>query len=399
MSEDIIWLNKKPYITNLRMNPGMRHNSRLHTRPTAYRRKNDFFHSEQLKIVRNNYNAEDQELLLLNEAKNLFGKQLPCMGNNYISRLVFDFHAETVLLLSDGIATGSITSRLFWEEQFIEIAFLAVDSSQQSKGYGRLIMNYLKQSMQVYPFYDILACADEGAVDYFKKLGFNMKSVQIDPQKWLHRIKDYVGVKLAYCKILPEIDYINFFQIAKKQLKYLEDHHGRHIISYPQKIIEPYKPYPEAPSLATISMPEVANIIQPTKKEKKNDLDHEMSKILSDYDSQMAILNSKCREILNVLNSDDEFNQVFYKPVTEDIAEGYFSRITNPMDFKTIERRLDRFPDYYKRPEEFALDVTLIIDNCKEYNGATSQYFQIANRLKKKLKKYYSEYFPDNPIP
>ena len=38
------------------------------------------------------------------------------------------------------------------------------------------------------------------------------------------------------------------------------------------------------------------------------------------------------------------------------------------MDLRTIEKRLDKYPDYYKTPELLAMDIITIAENCKHYN-------------------------------
>ena len=398
MDEDLIWLKRSPYYTNLRINAGLRHCSRIHTKPAAFRKKADFFATEQIKIVKNNHKAEDQELILLNECKNIFGKQLPEMGNHYISRLVFDFKAETVLILANGVVCAAITSRLFPEEEFIEIAFVAVESNYQERGFGRLVMSYLKQSMQVYPYLDFIACADNDAVEFFKKMGFNLKEIQIDPKRWVKRIKDYTGVSLAHCKINLDVDYMNLRDVTKKQIKYLENKIGKHFVTFPAVIAEAYKQDKYSPTIASISLPEAIELIAPKEEREKHDIDPYLEELVKDYDKNMADLNWKINLIMNDLESDRELNEVFGRPVTEQIAANYFNEIHHPMDFLTIRRRLERFPDYYKTPQMFASDIILIEKNCKTFNSSDTIFYEIANRLKSQFKKLYPAKFPNQPI-
>lgn len=64
------------------------------------------------------------------------------------------------------------------------------------------------------------------------------------------------------------------------------------------------------------------------------------------------------------------------------------------MDFQTVAHRLMRYTDYYKRPEIFASDIMLIVENCKQFNAADTQYFKAAIKLHSKFKALYQQEFP-----
>jgi histone acetyltransferase len=67
------------------------------------------------------------------------------MPKEYIVKLVFDRHHESMIILKNGIkVVGGICFRQFTEEKFAEIAFLAITSSEQIKGFGTRLMNKLK---------------------------------------------------------------------------------------------------------------------------------------------------------------------------------------------------------------------------------------------------------------
>lgn len=393
MENNLIWLNRDPYYNNYRVHPGLRHPSRIHTIPKVYHPTSDNSKESQLRVIRNSKTAHPQLLLLLNEAKNLFSRQLPNMGAEYITRLVFDYNAETVLVLHSGAVRGAICSRLFPIEKFIEVVFLAVDSKFQSKGYGRLVMNYLKSCIQVYPFYDIIACADNDAVTFFKKLGFNDKSIMMDPARWVRRIKDYEGVTLVHCKIHKDVDYMNFNKTMKEQIKFVENIIGKHFIVTPNELKEPYKRFPEAPTFVTIPLTKVERLIT----NKLMNSEEDMAKI-EGYKERMEKLRKQLLEILDKLSNDPKFKDVFTRPVTEEIAPKYFDTIKRPMDFLTIRRRLERFPDYYKRPEMFFADIQLIMDNCKAFNPSGTAYFSLATSLGSQFRSIYNDMFPTNSM-
>lgn len=78
------------------------------------------------------------------DLKNIYGKQLPNMPKEYIVRLVFDRNHKSLVALKEGTVIGGITYRVFARQQLSEVAFCAVSSSEQVKGYGTRLMNKLK---------------------------------------------------------------------------------------------------------------------------------------------------------------------------------------------------------------------------------------------------------------
>lgn len=392
MEEKPIWLHRPPDASNLRIHPGIRHPSRLHVPPRPMKRETSIYSDAQLRIIRNHSNAHPQTLIFLNEAKNLFSKQLPNMGAEYIARLVFDVHSECVVVLHQGLITGAISSRLFPIEKFIEIVFLAVHTAAQARGYGRLVMNYLKQAMMVYEFFDFLACADNEAVTFFKKLGFNDKAILMDPSRWVRRIKDYECVTLVHCKLHKEIDYLNFPKTIKAQIDFVENIIGKHIVNTPKYLLNPFTQHPNAPTNISIPLPKIlkltSNLVP------QSEMYYEK---ITDYKDKMKKLRKILLEKLDKLSSTDKF-ALFERPVTEEIAPKYFDTVTKPMDFVTLRRRLQRFTDYYKRPEQFLADIQLISDNCKAFNPPGSQYIALANSLSSTFRSMYNQEFPDYTI-
>jgi len=388
-----IWIKRPPHVRNRRIHPCIRHPSRLFTPAVPFQRPNDFYSQAQLRMARNSSTAHPQLLMFLNDSKNLFSRQLPNMGAAYISRLVFDFNAESVFILHNGIVTGAICSRIFFKEEFIEIVFLAVDTKMQSKGYGRLAMNYLKSLLQIYPLYDMLACADNEAVTYFQKQGFNDKGIFMDPSRWVGRIKDYDGVTLVHCQIHPGIDYMNFHKVIDRQIQFVEKVVGKHFILPHKDMKSAFLSFKESPTFVSVPLSQIIentdNKLPRTDKD-KDKIDH--------YNKTMDEYRTKLTNILNELENDERLKSIFQRPVTEDLAPTYFEAIKRPMDFWTIRKRLIRFLDFYKRPEMFAADIQQIVDNCKQFNQPGTIYVNAANSLYSKFRDLYRTNFPNHPL-
>jgi histone acetyltransferase len=67
------------------------------------------------------------------------------MPKEYIVKLVFDRNHESMIILKNNSkVVGGICFREFKQERFAEIAFLAITSTEQIKGFGTRLMNKLK---------------------------------------------------------------------------------------------------------------------------------------------------------------------------------------------------------------------------------------------------------------
>jgi histone acetyltransferase len=162
----------------------------------------------------------------------------------------------------------------------------------------------------------------------------------------------------------------------------------------PHKLRPPFIPFKGSPVFVNISIPDLLEDYQPLtvtrKPSSKNYYD--------EYMARMESLRDRLLELLDALKNESKFAAVFGRPVTEDIAEGYFEKISHPMDFWTIEKRLLRYPDYYKRPEVFASDMLLICENCKTFNTPDTPYYRSAVELQKRFREMYEQNFPDAPF-
>ena len=350
--------------------------------------------------------------------------------------------------------------------------------------------------------YDLLTCADNEAVTYFRKQGFNKHEILINPSRWVGCIKDYDGITLVHCKIRPDVDYLHFPISLRKQQIILEQKTGVIItanqqnplynltlskkpcvvdlnapksankpksivpeelfeedtddverkcsINKMQEIMKKLTPrflaFPQAPTFVNVSIPEILDSYKPSSfliqnggknnipnktkgsknasnAESANDSDGENNennsensaikktivhpslmssylrkKYIDEYNKKMETFRKKFFAILNELKSDSFFSVVFSRPVTEEIAPTYFTLIKKPIDFLTIEKRLTRFTDYYKRPEIFALDINQMCENCKKFNTPDTNYYKAAVDLMKKFRQLYDEEFPDYPL-
>jgi len=92
--------------------------------------------------------GKPESLRFLCELKEIFGTQLPSMPKEYIVRLVFDKNHKSVCAIKNinGVqqAIGGICYRPYYKEKLGEIAFCAIKTDQQVRGYGTRLMNQTK---------------------------------------------------------------------------------------------------------------------------------------------------------------------------------------------------------------------------------------------------------------
>ncbi|ESO97968.1 hypothetical protein LOTGIDRAFT_89195, partial [Lottia gigantea] len=67
----------------------------------------------------------------------------------------------------------------------------------------------------------------------------------------------------------------------------------------------------------------------------------------------------------SVKNHPDSW--LFWEPVEETFAPGYFEVVKNPMDLMRIESKINERD--YKTTDDFINDLHLMFDNCILYNG------------------------------
>ncbi|OQS02743.1 hypothetical protein THRCLA_04921 [Thraustotheca clavata] len=84
------------------------------------------------------------------------------------------------------------------------------------------------------------------------------------------------------------------------------------------------------------------------------------------------------KNVLKELRKKDVFD-LFGSPVDTNEVPDYLSKISTPMDFGTIEKKLD--VGKYLTFDEFKLDVVIVFNNAQNYNVETTIYYREAVKL------------------
>ncbi|KZT72108.1 Bromodomain-domain-containing protein [Daedalea quercina L-15889] len=329
-----------------------------------------------IKVVPVENDREPRSLVILTGLKTLFQKQLPKMPREYIARLVYDTNSKCLAIIKRGYkVVGGICYRPFPHRGFAEITFFATTSVDQVKGYGSMLMDHFKAHIRrTYPdMWHFLTYADNYAVGYFRKQGFS-KDITLDRSIWAGYIKDYEGGTIMQCTMLERVDYLNTREILLQQreaiLSKIREMSRSHIV---------YDGLPQfqegAPEEVTVDPKDVPGLREsgwtpsmmtgPIRSNGKSAEHNLMEKLLGDL-------------------SGHTLAWPFQQPVNADEVPDYYEVIKQPMDFSTMEHKLDT--NQYSKLDAFLADAQLVFDNCRAYNPEGTIYYKNSLKLEKFLK-------------
>jgi len=322
---------------------------------------------------------DPQHMIWLATLKNIFAKQLPKMPKDYIVRLVFDRNHRSLCLLKNNNVVGGITFRPFKEQGFLEIAFCAIMSSEQVKGYGTHLMNHLKNHAQAIQIYHFLTYADNYAIGYFRKQGFT-KTVQLPRKNFLGYIKDYDGGTIMECVVHKRINYLRVPEMIAIQRRALND-----------KIKEMSNSHVKHKGglnslkndKGIINIAEIPGIKESGWKPPQLN------------DDELAELHVVLKDTVLKIKTHDS-SWPFLKPVDRSQVPDYYDIIKDPIDLEAIQKRVES-ENYYITREIFLSDVKRMCENCRTYNHPDTEYYQCANDIENEFVKKSFKYI--KPLP
>ncbi|KAG5567514.1 hypothetical protein RHGRI_002906 [Rhododendron griersonianum] len=369
----------------------------------------------RLKFVCVSNDGIDEHMVWLIGLKNIFGRQLPNMPKEYIVRLIMDRNHKSVMVIRRNLVVGGITYRPYVSQKFGEIAFCAITADEQVKGYGTRLMNHLKQhARDVDGLTHFLTYADNNAVGYFIKQGFT-KEIHLEKKRWHGYIKDYDGGILMECKMDPKLPYTDISTMIRRQRQAIDekirelsnchivyagiDFQKVHILikmnhsflvlikdfSYqkeagiPKKIVkvEDISGLREAgwtPDQWGHSRFKTVNASGDNASNQKS-LTMSMLKL----DSHFSRMLLSCCGLSIVAMHDHPDAWPFKEPVDARDAPDYYDIIKDPMDLKTMSKRVES-EQYYVTFEMFLADVRRMFANARTYNSPETIYYKCATR-------------------
>lgn len=335
--------------------------------------------AEKLKFVCVSNDGNDQHMIWLIGLKNIFARQLPNMPKEYIVRLVMDRGHKSVMVVRRNTVVGGITYRPYVSQRFGEIAFCAITSDEQVKGYGTRLMNHLKQhARDVDGLTHFLTYADNNAVGYFNKQGFT-KDIFLEKERWHGYIKDYDGGILMECKIDPKLPYTDLSTMIHRQRQAIDEKirelSNCHIV-YPE--IDFQKKEAGIPK-RILKLEDITGFREAGWT--PDQWGHSRFKIVnaSPDGTSNQKLTGFMRSILKaMLDHGDAWP--FKEPVDVRDVPDYYDIIRDPMDLKTMSRRVES-EQYYVTLEMFLADARRMFANARTYNSPETIYFKCSTRL------------------
>lgn len=322
----------------------------------------------------------DQHMIWLIGLKNIFARQLPNMPKEYIVRLVMDRSHKSMMIIKNNYVVGGITYRPYLSQRFGEIAFCAITADEQVKGYGTRLMNHLKQyARDVDGLTHFLTYADNNAVGYFTKQGFT-KEIEMEKERWHGFIKDYDGGTLMECRIDPKLPYIDLPAMIRRQRQAIDEkirelsncHLVYQGLDLPKKeagVLKRPLRIEDIPGVKEAGwVPE-----QPP---------HTRFRLINTPSegppSRQALHNFMRALVKAVTEHADAWP--FKDPVDAREVPDYYDIIKDPIDLKTISKRVES-EQYYITLEMFASDMKRMLINARTYNSPDTIYYKCTNRL------------------
>ncbi|KAJ6405694.1 hypothetical protein OIU84_013621 [Salix udensis] len=334
----------------------------------------------RLKFLCYSNDGIDEHMVWLIGLKNIFARQLPNMPKEYIVRLLMDRSHKSMMVIRHNLVVGGITYRPYISQKFGEIAFCAITADEQVKGYGTRLMNHLKQhARDADGLTHFLTYADNNAVGYFIKQGFT-KEIKLEKDRWHGYIKDYDGGILMECRIDQKLPYTDLSTMIRRQRQAIDEKirelSNCHIVypgidfqkkeaGIPKKIIK----IEDIPGLREAGWA-------------PDQWGHSRFKTLNsskDSSTNQKHLIAFMRSLLKSMH-DHVDAWPFKEPVDACDVPDYYDIIKDPMDLKTMSKRVES-EQYYVTLEMFIADVKRMCANARTYNTPDTIYYKCATRL------------------
>ena len=316
------------------------------------------------------------------------------MPKEYIVRLVFDRRHEALVILRNGTdILGGIAYRPFLERQFAEIAFCdrggvarrgndaatasvgAITASEQVRGFGTRLMNHLKNRAVERGILYFLTYADNHAIGYFQKQGFD-KTISMPKAHYLGYIKDYDGGTLMECIINPKINYLQIRATIARQRAFIYERIRQlsRVGTVHKGVDVGRRAKAKAKEVRDKDMMALPGVAESGWGGRAPRL---VSRRCSEQqDSSLQAQLSRCYDQIKMHSASWPFHQ----PVDVDVYEDYADFVTESVDLGMIKRRLDT-RTYYTTRDKFERDLRLMCANCRAFNGENSKYGATATTL------------------
>ena len=310
-----------------------------------------------MNFKRLRFGEKKETNLNLIEFANVVNNQLTRMGIKYILKLMLNkSHESIVTMNSKGEVVGGVCFRVNKKIKLVELVFLAVLTEEQANGFASKLLNHFKMQMVKEGNLAIMTYADNQAVSFFRKFGFNQK-ILIPQQVYVYYIKDYESATLMECFLDNRIDYAN--------LKGIIDNWKREVIN-------------------RIKLRNQDAVVKYTRDKRfRTGQTYYFHSYMMDAEFKTYI-----SQILFSL-----YHQPFswpFRKIDANKISGYKDLITNEMDLVNMESKLNN-NEYNLNKEEFIHDLELIVSNSRIFNVGDKTYLKCTDKFEEFCKPFINK--------
>jgi histone acetyltransferase len=210
-------------------------------------------------------------------------------------------------------------------------------------------------------------------------------------------IKDYDGGTIMECYIHPSIDFTRIPQMVAVQKEFILNR--IRATSKSDKVIYPPLPADFAKNLDSSSRASSANaaVARALAIPGVIDAGWTASDLVAsaggakDADQKKDMLKKELLALVQKVQ-EKQFSWCFRDPVDTNEVTDYLEVVKDPIDLRTMEKRVRR-GDHYKSKHQLYADMMKMVNNCKLYNDNDSTYHECAVSLE----KFLATLFPLNP--
>jgi len=213
----------------------------------------------------------------------------------------------------------------------------------------------------------------------------NVDLIQKEQKEINKNVENNEKLSLNENKFLNKKDNINiqdssdfsssYSQVTKESNKAIENQSKKSVLYE-----EPTETIPTQ-TVAQKASAKRSSSVSKNRKNKKFSINNTKGKIkkLKKPPKKIDLLES-LNKVLNAIKIKDVYG-IFLLPVDTTIVTDYASIIKNPMDFGTMQKKIDN--KQYKNISEFQNDFELVIRNAKTYNAPETIYYRSAEKISK----------------
>ncbi|CAI5512496.1 unnamed protein product, partial [Closterium sp. Naga37s-1] len=257
----------------------------------------------------------------------------------------------------------------------------------QVRGYGTRLMNHLKAyARDEDGLRYFLTYADNNAVGYFVKQGFT-KEITMPKAQWEGYIKDYDGGTLMECVLEKGLPYTTLPAVLLKQRQAITERMRQVARSH---VVHPGLDFPRDSwgvprrALRLADIPGLAESGWTPEKSGANKIrlvqvaPDGTKDVSRDGPPTKAQLHNLMKQMHRaVMEHADSWP--FKDPVDGSEVPDYYDIIKDPIDLKTMQKRLEA-ESFYVTIDMFVADMRRMTANARTYNAPDTIYFKCANR-------------------